>query len=539
MKTSIIFLTVIFWVTITSSLKSDPSADGELLFRVENATSGKFNLTVSTSEYVWSWDQENNKIIRLSSYNNSYINRTALDFDAPKSWDDQFRELMPWGKIYFVLSSLRTDGEIDFAKVFTIDFRDEDWVENTLKYPSHDTYIYINQTSKSVRLQRSNPTTTLELNGNTISIWNFWNAGSPRIENFIVPVKLVNEVENTTHHFGYLIANGNQVATDSNEDIKITNGQVFHGSLEEVYINRRYSFKWSHQIVVPFAGSNPYLGNTVFSTDYSISNLREVKRNFRTVWPLTIKNFFPEYGNTLSYGEISFKDPTTDNQFHNYPATNEGFVKNEAFEGLNENIPGYGFSKYSVKAISPMPYNGRNYYWQNGDFNPTTQTDLLITAQTLMTANYKGTQISNNTTAYSNNSQRKFIRTPNGRMYICYESMGYVWLERSTDNGTTWELMHYGKPIGNTLGKSPSMDYDPSGNLIVISYQEYYYSDYKCRYVVYHTLGNSYRYGDVEFETNPELISGDAQMVVAWNGNGNALFLLKDLNGNIHHVSVS
>ena len=129
--------------------------------------------------------------------------------------------------------------------------------------------------------------------------------------------------------------------------------------------------------------------------------------------------------------------------------------------------------KYSIKAKPNFTYSGRNYNWQWGDFNTTTNTDLLITGPTVKNAYYKGTQISNNVTAYSSNSQRKFIKVPYSAYHVSvYESMGKVWLEGTLDNGVTWELLNNGKAINeNTTAKNPSLAVVSDGK-IAIAYQE-------------------------------------------------------------------
>ena len=101
----------------------------------------------------------------------------------------------------------------------------------------------------------------------------------------------------------------------------------------------------------------------------------------------------------------------------------------------------------------------------------------------VVTANYKGFQLSNDPSAFSNNSQRKLIRTPNGpnggTLHEVYTSAGHVWYEYSTDNGTTWHLGKnwlatgpYGPLDGTAGGKDPSIDYDPQTNNVVIVWQQ-------------------------------------------------------------------
>ncbi len=132
-----------------------------------------------------------------------------------------------------------------------------------------------------------------------------------------------------------------------------------------------YSFKWI-PIQVDFT-NNVYGSSTNFTIQVTPLP-KDVTRNFKTVWLLKIKNVSIESVSTESFGDIYFKDPTTDNQFHLYLASGEnGFEKNEAFENL-EVDPGNGnLQRYSVKAVSTIPYNGRNYYWYRGNLIQTHQ----------------------------------------------------------------------------------------------------------------------------------------------------------------------
>ena len=91
-------------------------------------------------------------------------------------------------------------------------------------------------------------------------------------------------------------------------------------------------------------------------------------------------------------------------------------------------------------------------------------------------ANYKGTQLSNNQNAFSNNGQRKFIRTYDQQYYttrfhLVYESMNKVWYERSTD-GINWEIMNNGQPIYEGIGKHPSIDALPGTHNVIIVYNK-------------------------------------------------------------------
>ena len=88
----------------------------------------------------------------------------------------------------------------------------------------------------------------------------------------------------------------------------------------------------------------------------------------------------------------------------------------------------------------------------------------------VVTANVKATQLSNTSTAFQNNSQRKLVKTDNNYLYITYESIGHVWYEMSTDNGATWSLGNGGKPLDTGGGKLPSIA--SHGNDIGIVWEE-------------------------------------------------------------------
>jgi hypothetical protein len=203
----------------------------------------------------------------------------------------------------------------------------------------------------------------------------------------------------------------------------------------------------------------------------------------------------------------------------------EGAGSGGTYEVNGVNVgPTYNGTIHSGQSIRAIPPLGAYFCkWSDSNIsNPRT-----IIGNVNIYAIYKGTQLSNDQNAYKNNSQRKFVRTPNGYMYFTYESMGYVWLERSTDGGSTWDILNNGKPLGNTLGKSPSMDYSPSWNFIVITYlQQESGNNYKLVYTVYNSSGFICQSGDVEWDVNPmaPYFGEDAQAVVAWNGNSKALF---------------
>ncbi|MBP9582733.1 MAG: hypothetical protein IT276_15140 [Ignavibacteriaceae bacterium] len=436
----------------------------------------KFRIEINTSEYTWSWIESKSEVIFLPNYSfTTQRGLTQIRFDSPDN-QDSAPYVMPWGIMN--INIVVTDN-LDYgisASSITIDFRDQRWAEG---YGSSiDTRIIIDPITYQmyVSANQSIDPTDLLLSGQTLNIWDFWNQGTPTVANFKVPITLFNKIENTEISFGYLKANTKDILSGEKDYFKYgTTQSVEHGTLEKYTNVRNYSFKWSNSNrITPETNQNMFTGTFNFSTVIDVAD-KSITRNFRTVYPLTIKNNIIE-SNLSSVGDILFKDPTTDNQFHSYSAAGNGFVKNEAFYDLDLGVNGQLHQKYSIKAISPFIYNGRTYYWYSGDYNPTTQTDLLITGATTKTANYKGTQLTNQTNAITGNGQKKIVRTSDGHLHQVYESLNKVWYEKSTDNGATWQIMNGGQPLsGSFYSKQPSMDYynTASGKILVIVYQAY------------------------------------------------------------------
>ncbi|HEX2867151.1 MAG TPA: T9SS type A sorting domain-containing protein [Ignavibacteriales bacterium] len=128
----------------------------------------------------------------------------------------------------------------------------------------------------------------------------------------------------------------------------------------------------------------------------------------------------------------------------------------------------------------------RNCYFQNWSSsgadilqtvnNPAGYDQKAIvfnTQDASVTANYKAINISNTQTAFSNSSQRKIVRTPNGSLHLVYESMGKVWYEMSTDNGVSWRLMNGGRPLVSEDAKLPSIEAYDTDSPVFITYQKY------------------------------------------------------------------
>ena len=134
-----------------------------------------------------------------------------------------------------------------------------------------------------------------------------------------------------------------------------------------------------------------------------------------------------------------------------YNETTGGVFLNQEYDP-NGQIPFYKV-RSPITQDAPLTQTGKThkFYFQSWDFSgtdPLTQNNIVngfyespVVFRNLsasVQANLKGTQLSNSPSAYSNNSQRKIVRTVNGDLHNVYVSMDRVWYERSTDNGNSW-----------------------------------------------------------------------------------------------------
>jgi len=170
-----------------------------------------------------------------------------------------------------------------------------------------------------------------------------------------------------------------------------------------------------------------------------------------------------------------------------YDQTNGGVFLNQS------GPPSWTFPYYSVKAPiyqdAALSQTGEThrFYFQNWSStnaqlgqvgsNPTgfDQKGVVFTnADAVVTAELKGTQLTNTSTTYENNSQRKFVRA-NNVLFSVHESIGKVWIEFSRDNGQTWELSNSGSSLFNGAeAKNPSIEFinlDGSTSLILVAAQ--------------------------------------------------------------------
>mgnify|MGYP003805339601 CR=1 FL=1 len=193
----------------------------------------------------------------------------------------------------------------------------------------------------------------------------------------------------------------------------------------------------------------------------------------------------PNYGNNLRNQGMSapFKsvNSTTNNLGLNTPYN--GVFLNQWYDVTNN-------SYYTIRAPQTVDFGGdigiRPVYFLNWSYDANkvsvkypnyNETPVVFkSGNAVITANLKASLISSSSSAFSNNSQRKFVRTQDGWLHMVYESEEHIWLEHSSDGGSTWILGNNGKPLDNGGGKSPSISYNlpiPSYySIVLVAFQE-------------------------------------------------------------------
>ena len=178
---------------------------------------------------------------------------------------------------------------------------------------------------------------------------------------------------------------------------------------------------------------------------------------------------------------------------------------------LNQGWPNWEPPYYSVKVnltqditlYSTGNSAGRShkFYFRNWSYDAnkislqtpgSNETAVVFkTSDAELSANLKGTNLSDDTKAYNTTSQRKIVKIPDldGTLHSVYSSNNRIWYEMSTDNGATWSLLNNGQPIDDSQGKLPSIDYvqlltypaELDCWVTIIVYQESYGSGFKIK----------------------------------------------------------
>jgi hypothetical protein len=466
MKKYLFFYALIF---CGASQSFSQGGGGELYFRViSNNPSRRIDVTISTNDYSWYYNDAMAKTVVADSFYSHHVDQSWIAYTNAHS--SNTLETIPWGLFNIEMIIKEYSGGPSMAtRHFVLDLRDEKWAHFGNGYAGVDTFIEYDESTGNFYFtanQNGYYRRELILESSLCQIWKIWNVTYPLLESFEVPVTFKNIAEGYSSDFGYLVAGGNNVNSGDNAPFPYSlTGTVAAGSTNTTIGNlRKVNFVWSKSDDISDVGVKNVYQNSFDFVANSIRSDKTITRIFRTAWPITIRNCLVE-ASGISADEIYFKDPTSDNQFHLQSATEAGFQSSDVIDSLSIRLGGLYSQKYSVKSKGSFNHSGTNYFWIGGDFNPTTQNDLLISGPTTLTANYKGSLLSNTSTALSHSSQRKMVRGSDGAFYLVYESMEKIWAEYSTD-GTTWHLANNGQAIGT--GSTPSAT--SCGNGIYVVY---------------------------------------------------------------------
>ena len=289
--------------------------------------------------------------------------------------------------------------------------------------------------------------------------------------------------------------------------------EAIRGDQEIYYSEKYYRWLWANQ--------QGFENHHRFYVDYSLPLVLESRFNpFNN--SITIKNHYLElpgldpdedYIDLSDPWFIDFPDPLYGNNLRNRgtnaifrsrpspfnPNSEDTYEYSKKHHGvfLNQGWPNWEPPYYSVKASTQdiTLYNtgkesGRShkFYFRNWSYDAnkislqtpgSNETAVVFkTSDAVLSANLKGTQLSNNSIAYTKGSQRKFIRIPNGGLYSVYESMSNIYLEKSTDGGASWQVFNntLGQKLNNYPAHSPSMDFynvsSLSGDVVLVTFVE-------------------------------------------------------------------
>ncbi|HSW53546.1 MAG TPA: T9SS type A sorting domain-containing protein [Ignavibacteriaceae bacterium] len=222
---------------------------------------------------------------------------------------------------------------------------------------------------------------------------------------------------------------------------------------------------------------------------------------------------------------IDYPDPAFGNQLRNRGMNDAIFYQRPSpfnpthgsqYKGvfLNQGWPNWEPPYYSVKSSTQditLTNTGNpagrshKFYFRNWSYDAnkislqtpgSNETAVVFkTSDAVLSANLKGTNLSEDPDAYNTTSQRKIVKIPDaglysdGSLHSVYSSNNRIWYEMSTDNGATWSLLNNGQPLDDGQGKLPSIDYvqlltypaELDCWVTIIVYQESYGNGFKIK----------------------------------------------------------
>ena len=432
---------------------------------------------------------------------------------------------------------------------------------NAITYPFPTPGTWKNITTGEEKSQINN-NTPISISPGDNCIWqaNF----NPATANIIVDQKLSSGA--STGSIGlWTGANFTEYSVPKSFSFPFSSNQILRGE-QQITSQEKYNYWEKGQ-----DQDNDVKNHHVFQIDQSIPGYLTAR--FKpTFGGISIQtNFFEVsgiYNSNIQFKDpwfIDYADPNCGNNYRNqgndavfrtrttpfvidYSTTYEN---NQSYKGvfLNQNPNFYpNIPTYSLKVPQPQTVNFggaiglRPVYFVNWNYDANkatlkypnaSETPVVFkTSDAAITANLKASLISSSSSAFSNNSQRKFVRTQDGWLHMVYESEGHIWLEHSSDGGNTWILGNNGKPLDNGGGKSPSISYNlpiPSYySIVLVAFQEG--SDIRVRSFAWDGI-SSYINGPQDWIPSGESPSASLSPNIAFGNDGVFMVVWKKSSG--------
>ncbi|MGA9291197.1 MAG: hypothetical protein WBV81_01305, partial [Ignavibacteriaceae bacterium] len=263
----------------------------------------------------------------------------------------------------------------------------------------------------------------------------------------------------SNNFYGGNINIDNVIKASGSNAIKFTGDNLLIGAIDQTYNGQYYLWNqngtnnsvWKKK---PMNGTfaNIY-GGTPRNFNYTVvsnDNGAEIQAAMRARYDITRNDQSLEFGNTFNSANV------------------------QVIEGNDLLAP-------SPQTVGGVSYNFVN--WSDG----LTDNPRTIYSGGTFTAKYKAIHKSDDASAFSNNGQRKLIETKSGSttwLHQVYTSLGHIWIEHSSNYGSSWILGNNGQPLdGSAGGKNPSIAYTNDSwnnyNYIGVVWQQPYNSTYK------------------------------------------------------------
>ena len=379
-------------------------------------------------------------------------------------------------------------------------------------------------------------------------------------------VTFINHIE-TSENYGELILNENHsdpISSGNNRDLIFGNNYTIRTNELPFLVDWNSTGKTEKQYLWELTSPTLYKLNRDFTFEGTTE--QTMKSRFQSTEAAAIKTLID--GVELSGLNLKFNDP-----WFYYKDVNNNWYQSDVFlpytsplEMYNNSPTSYGgiFLNqlvqdgifYSVQAPLTQTVNlggsigTRTFYFQNwsatnaslqqvGSNPPGYDQKAVVFTSTGATvnANLKGQLMSNDQNGISSGSQRKLVRTDNGRYHCVYESMGSVWYTYSLTSNFNGEWSN-DKELNS--GKNPSIDYE--GNNIKIVFEKYLppYDPYPTIYLETYAPDISGNY--IQTETEQIAICstesfGNAKPVISYDNLVVFIAYRKDITGGIYQKS--